>query len=130
MSRISKLSLIYFSVLGMGGCALTPGAVCNKAGYGNGMPGHDSCIRRVKAEYRAQGERDLGNALVIGGVVSGYYAPAPASIPPPRNSSPWAVAQPLRKQWSAANGNQMCQYADGTVLNVGFKSCPASVMGQ
>ena len=32
----------------------------------------------------------------------------------------------LKKQWKE-NGNQMCKYSDGTVLNVGAKTCPVSI---
>lgn len=32
----------------------------------------------------------------------------------------------LMKSWFQ-NGNQMCQYSDGTVLNMGGKSCPTSI---
>jgi hypothetical protein len=32
----------------------------------------------------------------------------------------------LMKSWFQ-NGNQMCEYSDGTVLNVGGRTCPTSI---
>lgn len=43
-------------------------------------------------------------------------------------SSAYAMMYFLTNQWYQ-NGNQMCQYSNGTVLNVGVKLCPLSING-
>lgn len=35
----------------------------------------------------------------------------------------------LTDQWVNSNGNRMCQYGNGTVLNVGYRVCPLSIKG-
>jgi hypothetical protein len=35
----------------------------------------------------------------------------------------------LTDQWVSQNGNRMCQYGNGTVLNVGIRLCPLSIRG-
>jgi hypothetical protein len=35
----------------------------------------------------------------------------------------------LTDQWISSNGNRMCRYGNGTVLNVGFRVCPMSIEG-
>jgi Spy/CpxP family protein refolding chaperone len=34
----------------------------------------------------------------------------------------------LVAQWYE-NGNQMCRYGNGTVLNMGYRTCPLSIKG-
>ena len=43
-------------------------------------------------------------------------------------SSAYAMTYFLEKQWYQ-NGNQMCQYGNGAVLNVGVSLCPLSING-
>ena len=35
----------------------------------------------------------------------------------------------LTDQWVNSTGNRMCQYSNGTVLNVGYRICPLSIKG-
>ena len=35
----------------------------------------------------------------------------------------------LTDQWVNSTGNRMCQYGNGTVLNVGYRICPLSIKG-
>ena len=35
----------------------------------------------------------------------------------------------LTDQWVNSSGNRMCQYGNGTVLNVGYRVCPLSIRG-
>ena len=42
--------------------------------------------------------------------------------------SAYAMTYFLVSQWWE-NGNQMCKYGNGTVLNVGVKVCPQSIQG-
>lgn len=47
-----------------------------------------------------------------------------------------AIAQPahamtyyLVNSWISESGSRMCQYGNGTVLNMGIKLCPMSIQG-
>ena len=35
----------------------------------------------------------------------------------------------LTDQWINSTGTRMCQYSNGTVLNVGYRICPLSIKG-
>lgn len=35
----------------------------------------------------------------------------------------------LQKQWLNERGQRMCQYSNGTVLNIGVGVCPVSIRG-
>lgn len=35
----------------------------------------------------------------------------------------------LTDQWVNSTGARMCQYSNGTVLNVGYRICPLSIKG-
>ena len=39
----------------------------------------------------------------------------------------WAQIQSFLVRQYTQNGNQMCEYDNGTVLNVGYKLCPLSI---
>jgi hypothetical protein len=54
-------------------------------------------------------------AVALVAVVAGAAFSAPAS----------AATHYLTKEW-IQGGSQFCQYSNGTVLNVGAKTCPAS----
>ena len=43
-------------------------------------------------------------------------------------SPAYAMKYFLTKQWFS-NGNQKCEYGNGTVLNMGVKVCPLSIEG-
>lgn len=40
-----------------------------------------------------------------------------------------ALTYYLTDQWLSANGSRMCQYGNGTILNVGYRLCPMSIEG-
>jgi hypothetical protein len=44
------------------------------------------------------------------------------------SSSAFAMTYYLTAQWYE-NGNQMCKYSNGTVLNMGAKVCPLNIQG-
>jgi hypothetical protein len=44
------------------------------------------------------------------------------------SNAAFAMTYFLTKQWYQ-NGNQMCAYGNGTVLNVGINLCPLSIEG-
>jgi hypothetical protein len=39
----------------------------------------------------------------------------------------YALTYYLTDQWFSDNGNRMCEYSNGTVLNVGYRICPLSI---
>lgn len=59
--------------------------------------------------------RNLIKAIVLGGAI---LAASPA----------YAMTYYLEAQWYE-NGNHMCRYGNGTVLNVGYRICPLSIQG-
>ena len=54
-------------------------------------------------------------AMIVGTMVT-YAAPA------------YAMTYFLTRQW-IASGNNMCEYGNGTVLNMGARVCPLSIQG-
>ena len=38
----------------------------------------------------------------------------------------WAATAYLTEQW-VSKGDNYCKYSNGTVLNMGYKACPASI---
>lgn len=38
-----------------------------------------------------------------------------------------ALTHYLTKQWTSKSGDNMCEYDNGTVLNMGYKICPLSI---
>lgn len=59
--------------------------------------------------------RNVIKAIVLAGAV---LSASPA----------YAMTHFLVSQWFQ-NGNQMCRYDNGTVLNVGVRLCPLSIQG-
>lgn len=45
------------------------------------------------------------------------------------SANAYAMTYFLTKSWWS-NGNQMCQYGNGTVLNMGISLCPLSIQGR
>lgn len=41
----------------------------------------------------------------------------------------YAMTYYLTNQWYNSNGNHMCEYSNGTVLNVGYRICPLNIQG-
>ena len=38
-----------------------------------------------------------------------------------------AIAYYLESSWTNKSGDTMCKYSDGTVLNMGYKTCPTKI---
>jgi len=45
------------------------------------------------------------------------------------SNSAFAIVSFLTRQWINQNGDQMCDYDNGSVLNVGSRICPLSIQG-
>ena len=43
------------------------------------------------------------------------------------STSAFSMQYFLTKQWMSKDGNNMCEYSNGTVLNVGYRICPLSI---
>lgn len=39
----------------------------------------------------------------------------------------FAATAYLTDQWVSKDGSNMCKYSNGSVLNMGYKACPASI---
>lgn len=108
---------------------------CAKAGWTADHPRHEECIQNtipllIERDRRAQAQanENLAAALIVGaaaygaaqgganetgGYSTGYESPG--------------TSYPLTRQWIEIGGARMCQYGNGTVLNLGSRTCPASI---
>ena len=59
---------------------------------------------------------------IVMGIVLAFAAATPAA-------AQFQMTYYLTDQWVNSNGNRMCQYGNGTVLNVGYRVCPLSIKG-
>ena len=100
---------------------------CSDAGLPEGSPEHQRC---VAAHLTAADQERATNQAVMLGIVGAAAQPnateqrgraAPASSSPYGNTS-----YRLTRSWWEA-GRRMCEYSDGSVLNIGSGDCPASV---
>lgn len=76
------------------------------------------CVSNAKVEYSQRMEnisQALSGMTLQGQQQSGYVAPRRSSL-----------MRTLRGQW-LQNGSRMCQYSDGTVMNIGVGVCPTSI---
>lgn len=87
------------------------------------VPSPDLFVAKQQAD--AQMGYALGCALA-GGCPSSQAALG-TNVPPVQA---YSRPQPLQREWFAATTDKMCAYADGTVLNVGSRSCPSSIGGR
>lgn len=60
--------------------------------------------------------------LIVSAALAVTMAAAPAA-------AQYSMTYYLTDQWVNQNGNRMCQYGNGTVLNVGYRVCPLSIKG-
>lgn len=103
--------------------------ICYDSGLQPGTQAFTDCWQQ-----RAQNDwNNASGAMIVGAatgaIVSGNVV-APPTYAVPSRPSIWSTPQPLVREWNAQSADHMCQYADGTVLNVGSRSCPASVAGR
>ena len=60
--------------------------------------------------------------LIVSAALAAVIAAAPAA-------AQYSMTYYLTDQWVTSTGNRMCQYSNGTVLNVGYRVCPLSIRG-
>ena len=60
--------------------------------------------------------------VFVSAALAAMMAAAPAA-------AQYSMTYYLTNQWLSSNGNRMCQYSNGTVLNVGYRVCPLSIRG-
>lgn len=99
---------------------------CAKAGLAEGSAEHQQCITNYLGA--ADQERATNQAVLLG--IAGAAAQARAMEqqgPAAASYSPYGdTAYRLTRFWWNA-GKRMCEYSDGSILNVGHNQCPASV---
>ena len=134
MSSRSFLTLtsIIAAALAVGGCATgAPGSarrICHDSGLHPGTQAFTDCWQRIADRDFQDGAEAMAAGAYVGAAASGSLAPpsAASSYPTVRGR---VVRHLLRREWFAPSTDRMCEYANGTVLNVGAGSCPASVAG-
>ncbi len=60
--------------------------------------------------------------LIVSAALAAVMSAAPAA-------AQYSMTYYLTDQWVTSTGNRMCQYGNGTVLNVGVRLCPLSIKG-
>ena len=60
--------------------------------------------------------------LIVSAALAAVMAAAPAA-------AQYSMTYYLTDQWFNSSGQRMCQYGNGTVLNVGVRLCPLSIKG-
>jgi len=60
--------------------------------------------------------------VFVSAALAAMMAAAPAA-------AQYSMTYYLTDQWVNSVGNRMCQYSNGTVLNVGYRVCPLSIRG-
>lgn len=60
--------------------------------------------------------------VFVSAALAAMMAAAPAA-------AQYSMTYYLTNQWLSSTGNRMCQYGNGTVLNVGYRVCPLSIRG-
>jgi hypothetical protein len=78
----------------------------------------EMCVSNARADYRQSMDnlsQSLSGMTLQGQQQGGYAAPQSRGL-----------IRTLRRQW-VQNGNRMCQYSDGTVMNIGVGVCRPSI---
>ncbi len=96
-------------------------------GLAEGTPEHERCV----AAYAAAAERERADTQaamlgVAGASTQVWSAEQQGRAQAHSGATPYARPYRLQQQWWNA-GRRMCQYADGSVLNVGTGTCPTEV---
>lgn len=76
--------------------------------------------------YLAQQQAAGQVGFTLGCMIAGGCYSAPPAL---GQSVPYQPRQTLKREWFSAGADQMCEYEDGTVLNMDNKSCPSSIGG-
>lgn len=97
------------------------------SGLAEGTVAHEQCV----AAYSAAAEQERADTRaamlgVAGAATQVWSAEQQGRAQAHLGTSVYARTYGLRQQWWNA-GRRMCQYADGSILNVGTGPCPADV---
>ncbi len=93
---------------------------CFDAGLKPGSQAFENCWQGIAA-------RDNAQALSTIGEVAAGYAIINSAPPPVPVTGSYSRTYSLTQEWLAPSSDRMCRYENGTVLNVGTKSCYATV---
>ena len=123
-TRVFQLFGVAVAGMALTGCAASVAKnMCLKSGWAEGSNEHQACANNIRQQWKTEARRDLAEALTLGVALAGAAGEAaysaPASIIPPGSPNR------LQREWLDPKG-RLCGYEDGTVLNIGSGSCPAS----
>jgi hypothetical protein len=125
VGRMKKgLCALVLGALLTSGCAVSVARkMCIKSGYAEGSPQHQQCSTSLREQWKAEGRRDL-QAMLVGGLIVAGAAAAPSqpSTAPTRLTHRYALV----REWWAPQG-RFCQYANGSVLNMGNGFCAMNI---
>lgn len=123
--RVPMTLTITLLLTSLSGCAAPMArSMCAKSGLVVGSPEHSACTANLRAQWKAEARSDLAGAVGLGAAIAGATSQAPPYQAPAVATT--ASHETLRREWINPEG-RMCLYANGTTLNVGTRSCPASI---
>jgi len=96
---------------------------CFDAGLAPGTPEFSECWKRIARRDNAEALNGVINATAAYGIIQSATTPA-------AGTASGSQRHALRAETFAVTGDKMCQYDNGTVLNMGIKSCPAFIGGR
>lgn len=97
---------------------------CYDAGLQPGTPAFSNCWQGIARS-------DTG--AVLDGLVGAAVVAGALSVASNAGGAAGAVANrtyTLTAEWFGSSTDRMCRYANGTVLNMGLRSCPSAVAGK
>lgn len=122
--RISWVAVAIGAGCMLAGCATgTKGSarrLCYDSGLQPGSQAFENCWQGIAA-------RDTAEALSTAGQVAVGIGIANSPPPAAPTSSGYGQTYSLTHDWLAPSSDRMCRYENGTVLNVGTKSCYATI---
>ena len=109
---IKRLSIVAL-LTALGGC-MNASEACDGYGFESGTTAYSQCLMEQDAQRRShwQNVSKALNGMTISGQRQQY--------------SNTGLQRFLKGQW-LQNGNRMCRYSDGTVMNIGVGICPISI---
>jgi hypothetical protein len=115
------------AIVALSGCATgmkgSARRTCYDAGLHPGTPEFSNCWRAIARRDNAAALNGIVGAAAAYGIMQS--APAPTAALPAAN-----VRYSLIRESFAYTGDRMCQYENGTTLNVGSNICAAYIGGR
>lgn len=104
---------ILATIVALSGCMSSQDA-CDGYGFERGTTAYAQCLMESDARRQAywQNVSKSLNSMTINGQQ--------------QHNATTSLYRGLRGQW-VQNGNRMCRYSDGTVMNIGVGVCPISI---